>query len=374
MTASIYSIRYSFHLFEHSDPLFTYQSNDVCSYSLPSYAVIPSAPPPKHPVEPEILAQQIRKDIYHRILKRLNGSILPGREHAASYLQDKYCRNMRANTLRSSDSSIRLFLAFLQSIGRPNLESITRQDIEAFVEHEQDRGLQVRAIRAGLVALYAFLNYLVKTHIVPAEILQRKIRIKLPESLPRAIEPEDMGIWLTTMAGLQARDRALLLLLLRTGMRIGELLNLQATDVSLQEQKISIYIGEKNAKGRVVYFCDDAKEALTAWFRLRNPRKRYLFYGQKDRPLSYMSARRIFLSSLQRAGLSVEKYTLHQLRHTFATDLLNAGMRLEVLQQLLGHSTIEMTRHYARLTDRTREEEYFRAMQRIEREGRNGYY
>jgi site-specific recombinase XerD len=64
--------------------------------------------------------------------------------------------------------------------------------------------------------------------------------------------------------------------------------------------------------------------------------------------------------------LASKGYTLHQLRHTFASELLNAGMRLEVLQQLLGHSTVEVTRHYARLTDRTREEEYFRAMKRIE--------
>ena len=53
---------------------------------------------------------------------------------------------------------------------------------------------------------------------------------------------------------------------------------------------------------------------------------------------------------------------MHQLRHTFATDLLNAGMRIESLQPLLGHSTLEMTRRYAKLSDKSRENEYFRAM------------
>ena len=70
---------------------------------------------------------------------------------------------------------------------------------------------------------------------------------------------------------------------------------------------------------------------------------------------------------LQEAGLAHKGYTVHCLRHTFASELLNAGMRLEVLQQLLGHQDIEMTRRYARLTDRTREEEYFRAMAAIEK-------
>ena len=65
--------------------------------------------------------------------------------------------------------------------------------------------------------------------------------------------------------------------------------------------------------------------------------------------------------------LSFKGYTVHCLRHTFATELLNAGMRLECLQQLLGHSNLEVTRIYARLTDKTREEEYFKAMAIIEK-------
>ena len=70
-----------------------------------------------------------------------------------------------------------------------------------------------------------------------------------------------------------------------------------------------------------------------------------------------------------KAGLEHKGYTLHSLRHTFATELLNAGMRLECLQVLLGHHNIEETRRYARLSDRTREEEYFRAMDKIEKGG-----
>jgi integrase len=65
-------------------------------------------------------------------------------------------------------------------------------------------------------------------------------------------------------------------------------------------------------------------------------------------------------------------YTPHTLRHTFATELLNVGMRLECLQVLLGHRNIEETRRYARLTDKTREEEYFKAMVIIERGDNHG--
>ena len=73
----------------------------------------------------------------------------------------------------------------------------------------------------------------------------------------------------------------------------------------------------------------------------------------------------MFNKYLQKSGLQYNGYTLHCLRHTFATDLLNARMPLECLRVLLGHSNLEITRRYARLSDKTREEEYFAAMDRI---------
>jgi site-specific recombinase XerD len=90
--------------------------------------------------------------------------------------------------------------------------------------------------------------------------------------------------------------------------------------------------------------------------------------------LCYTSARNIFVKYIGAARLQDKGYTLHSLRHTFASELLNAGMRLECLQLLLGHREIEMTRRYARLTDKSREEEYFRAMAIIEQGGIDGVY
>jgi len=105
---------------------------------------------------------------------------------------------------------------------------------------------------------------------------------------------------------------------------------------------------------------------VRAWNQKRDPHKPLLFYAQGRSSMSYTRARMLFGKYLQKANLSHKGYSLHCLRHTCATQLLNAGMRLECLQQLLGHSTVEQTRRYARLTDKTREEEYFRAMARIE--------
>ena len=199
---------------------------------------------------------------------------------------------------------------------------------------------------------------------VNPELLLRKIHLKLPQGLPRAIAAEDVVKLLSVID--RVRERAIILLLLRTGMRIGEVLNLVVSDVDLSSRTVKIYEGEKNCVGRVVYLSEDARKALAGWIKERQPHLPRLFYGRGRSGLSYNSARMRFRKHLQQAGLADKGYTLHCLRHTCATELLNAGMRIECLQQLLGHSKLEVTRIYARLTDKTREDEYFKAMAIIE--------
>ena len=144
------------------------------------------------------------------------------------------------------------------------------------------------------------------------------------------------------------------------------------TDVNMEEQKILIYEGEKNQRGRAVYFSDDAKAAMAFWMEERNKTYELVFYGHKGRQLSYQAARMMFVKYLNKAGLSQKGYSLHCLRHTYATDLINARLPLECLEKLMGHSRLGVTRRYAMLSDKTREEEYFKAMAIIERRERDG--
>jgi integrase/recombinase XerD len=263
-------------------------------------------------------------------------------------------------------------LTYLYSTTHRSLREIRRSDIEAFIEHEQDRGLKLSTVRLKLLTLRAFLRFLIEQEELPHEVLSRKFTIKLPEALPRAIAPCDVKQLLSVVT--RVRDSALLLLLLRTGMRIGELLNTKVWDVDIAEHKIMVYQAQKTLTGRVVYFSDDAQRALETWLKERNLHGEFLFYGYGGRVMSYGGARAIFVKYLKKAGLSHKGYTIHCLRHTCASELLNAGMRLECLQKLLGHTNAEVTRRYARLTDKTREEEYFKAMERIERGEIDGDY
>ena len=313
------------------------------------------------PVAPPAKASACQQ-VLDRLLDKVNKQDLLGKSYIEQYLRHKYRRNCKANTLRQAAISLEQFLSFFANRGNSVLEQLSREDIEAFVEALQDRGLKPTTVNTRLRNVYAFVRFLIIEYkIVSWELMERKIKLKLPDRLPRAIDPQHLDQLLAAIDN--CRDRALLLL--RTGMRIGELLNGRLEDIDLCEQKILIYQSDKTSVGRPVYYSADAQQALLAWLRLRDPHKQHLFYGHKDKPLSYEAARCIFKKCLQKAGLQYSGYSLHCLRHTFATDLLNATMPLECLRELLGHCSMEITRRYARLSDKTREQEYFKAMERI---------
>jgi integrase/recombinase XerD len=307
-----------------------------------------------------------------RILQKLCHIELPAKEHLERYMRHKWRLNHKPRTLASSFTSVMLFLDFYAKLGKSKIERIEWVDLEGFIEHEQDRGLRISTVRTRLACIIAFLHYLMEQEIIPGSILKRGIKLKLPETLPRAINPADVRKLLSVID--DSRDRALILLLLRTGIRIGEALGLTLNDLDIKGRKVHLYQGEKNSMGRVVYLSDDALFALKLWLERRDKAKEFLFYGQGHGHLCYSTGRSVFVKYLKKAGLDQKGYTVHCLRHTFASELLNAGMRLECLQPLLGHQDIEVTRRYARLTDRTREEEYFRAMAIIEKGGIDGDY
>ena len=321
----------------------------------------------------EVLREQLLSSTpIDRILQKLSRMELPAKEHFESYMRHKWRLNHKPRTLASSFTSVMLFLDFYGKSGKSAIETMERVDLEGFIEHEQDRGLRISTVRTRLACVIAFLHFLMEQDIIPGSLLKRGIKLKLPEVLPRAMHPADVRKLLWVIGDI--RDRALFLLLLRTGMRIGEALGLRLNDLDIKGRKVDLYEGEKNSMGRVVYLSDDALFAIKLWLRRRDKNKEFVFYGQSHGHLCYSTGRGLFVNYLKKAGLDQKGYTVHCLRHTFASELLNAGMRLECLQQLLGHQDIEVTRRYARLTDTTREQEYFRAMAVIEKGGIDGAY
>lgn len=307
-----------------------------------------------------------------RIFRKLWEEDIPGKRYVEQYLRNQRRRNLRSSTMGNSFNTIRSFLRGMKAWKKDHLEQTGRADLARFVEDEQDRGLKASTVRMRLACVKAFIRFLIEGGVVHPEVLSKRMVIKVPDSLPRAMELDDEKSLISVVDDI--RNRAMILLLLRTGMRIGELLNTLVRDVNLKERKIEIWEAQKNRVGRVVYFSEDARGALKAWFKIRDPEKERIFYTSSRDKMSYSASRAMFCKYLNKAGLSHKNYTLHCLRHSNASSLLNAGIPLECLKELLGHSSVEVTRRYAKLTNATREKEYFKAMSKIERGEIDGYY
>src|SRR5512145_2584516 len=145
-------------------------------------------------------------------LKRLGSWDLPGKEHVENYFRHMYRRNFRPRTYFSNLTAIQVFLTVVKNSGKKSLEEITKQDIETFIEHEQDRGLMLSTVPTRLHCANAFLGYLIETGVVSADVLARRIRLKKPEALPRAMDPDDIKQLLSVIDN--PRDRAIITVLL----------------------------------------------------------------------------------------------------------------------------------------------------------------
>ena len=155
--------------------------------------------------------ETLEQTLIDRILQKLFRMELRDADHLHRYMRHKWLLNHKPRTLFSSFTSTVLFLTFCQSLGK-SVEEITREDLEAFIEHEQDRGLNISTVRTRMASITAFLHYLMEQDVIPGAVLKRKIKLRLPDTLPRAMNPSDVP---RLLSGIDTvRDRALILLLL----------------------------------------------------------------------------------------------------------------------------------------------------------------
>jgi site-specific recombinase XerD len=185
----------------------------------------------------------------------------------------------------------------------------------------------------------------------------------MPRTLPKPMAETDVTNFFKVIDSL--RDRLIFLLMLRCGLRVSETCTLTWEQIDVDAGTIRINNG-KGQIDRVVYLAPDVEKALKPW-RVCQSTSVYLFASQikKGAPLTPRTVQRLMARYLEQASI-IRSYTPHCLRHTFATQLLNAGMPLEVLKELMGHQSIQMTLRYAQLYESTKRQQYNQAMERIE--------
>jgi site-specific recombinase XerD len=156
------------------------------------------------------------------------------------------------------------------------------------------------------------------------------------------------------------------MLMLRCGLIVEEVANLTLDVVDHRRNQVMVRCG-KGAKDRLVYLNDDAAEALAGYLQVRpQTDERRIFLVEKGiyrgRPLSVRGIQKRAEYYSEKSGVHA---TCHQLRHTMATELLNAGADIVTIQYLLGHSRIKTTMRYAKLSNPRARMDYYQAMTKI---------
>lgn len=147
------------------------------------------------------------------------------------------------------------------------------------------------------------------------------------------------------------KHRTILMLLYSTGIRVSEIANLRIADIDSTNMRIKIVQG-KGAKDRFTILSEQVLLELRAYYIIYRP-KEYLFNGDKPgKRYSVRSIQHLMQKALTKVGLENKNFTIHTLRHSFATHLIDNGTDLHTIKELLGHSSLQTTMKYMHLTTR----------------------
>ncbi len=270
------------------------------------------------------------------------------------YVTQRACSWRNADRLRRTRSLLSQLSAFSHSAHLTCARDITPKIWFAYVATRLKENIQPSSLNTTLRILRSFLRYLQSEG---GEICERMLEVrplKTGKPLPRDLSIEQVKALLTAIDN--DMDLAWFLLMLHSGLRTCEIRSLRLGDVDLSQRTTHI-CEAKNQRERVVYLGPPTVEAIQTYLANRKDTSEYLF-TRHHKPLSsrYCQLRLVTLG--KKVNIHV---TPHQLRHTCATMLLNAGMSIFALQALLGHRHVETTLNYARLYDETVAKQFINA-------------
>jgi integrase/recombinase XerD len=250
------------------------------------------------------------------------------------FIDDLRLRNYAARTIETYVGRI---VAFAQHFGR-SPELLGPEEVRAFQLHLLERKVSWSSFNQAVCAL----RFLYGTTLGRPEQLPMIPYGKRPKTLPSVLAPQEVRRLID--AAPTPRDRIFLQVAYGCGLRLSELIHLQVTDIDSARMVIHVRQG-KGAKDRLVPLSPRLLQELRAYWRQYRPRP-WLFPGDKPgQPISGSNMQRRFGQLVQRVGLT-KHCSLHTLRHSYATHLLEAGVDLLTLKTLLGHKTLETTTRY----------------------------
>jgi site-specific recombinase XerD len=253
-------------------------------------------------------------------------------------------------------------------------KEITRDHLFAYIDEQLVAGYKVSSINHDLYTFQGTLRFLQQQGLVVPHALLTLPGLKKPDSLPRFLTDAQVTALRDDLRQQASRaktaaakrnahlDLAAFYLLWQCGIRVGELEDLGLGEVDLAAGVVLIR-ASKGLKDRSVYLTGRVTEAIEQYLPLRGPALTDHLFIYRHKPLSKDYVRDRLKAASKRLGFKV---TPHMLRHTFGTQLVNAGADITTIQALLGHSRLNTTMTYTRVHDKTVMADYFRAMEEIE--------
>ena len=268
-------------------------------------------------------------------------------------------KNYSAHTVKTYVNILDQFIRWL-SVPLPE---VTRKEIGAYVDHLLRKRRRPKTITCHLQTIRLFFDYLINEEERNMVNPVTRISLRLPKPLPRHLKDDQVTRFFAVIR--DPRDRAMFMLMLRCGLRVQEVAELTVDAVEYGRRQIFVFHG-KGAKDRVVYMSDDARFALLAYLEKRSSKAKALFLVQKGpmkgKPLSVRGIQKRIEYYARKSGLPV---SCHRLRHTMATQLLNADADLATIQDLLGHGQITTTQRYCRVANLKVQRDYYKAMKLV---------
>ena len=312
------------------------------------------------------------------------------RDDAPQILRDflSYHETIKAHSQKTVDEyflDLRNFFRYMKQIRDPDLRdtlweeisildvdadfvrSITLTDIYSYLTYlsrdraqqpnsdRTDYGLSATTRARKIATLRSFFNYLTtKAHLLEDNPVKDLDSPKLQKTLPKYLTlDESLNLLESVDGSFKERDYCILTLFLNCGLRISELIGLNLSDI----QGDALRVLGKGNKVRIVYLNDACKDALEHHLAVRHPivgrDQNALFLSSRDQRISRSSVHALVKKHLRHAGLDSTQYSSHKLRHTAATLMIQSGVDVRAIQEVLGHEHLNTTEIYTHIDSET---------------------
>jgi integrase/recombinase XerD len=263
-------------------------------------------------------------------------------------IEDMNARNLCEGTQRGHIRACKRFAAFLKR----SPDTAEADDVRRFQLHLMQDGASLQTRNRTMTGVRFLFRVTLRRHDLAAEVYH----IKEPLNLPLTLSQEEARRLITVAGAKSLKLRLMLALGYGCGLRAGEVVRLRSGDIDSAQGIIRV-VQSKGRKDRHVMLPDEVLDLLRQWWKERPtrydagvpPLERLVFPGRKaGKPLTTRQLNRLFHEACAAAGIS-KRVTLHSLRHSFATHLLDQGTDIRLIQAVLGHDKLDTTARYTRV-------------------------